>query len=130
MIEAFNPFQIDPSAIALIGKGGITETVTKDDPFLFYKGLDDLYHMLCPGCFVEEKLRHRDHLTMVRVEKDFPYFFADRAPSWFSGYFTGDAFLGEIFFQALNLSGLTTPLDPFESNKEKQFCNLQMNKSS
>jgi hypothetical protein len=58
---------------------------------------------------------------MVWVEKDFPYFLANRAPTWFSGYFTMDAFLGEIFFQALNLSGLTTPLYTFESNKERQF---------
>jgi hypothetical protein len=58
---------------------------------------------------------------MVRVEKDLPYFLANRAPPWFSGYFTGDAFLGEIFFQALNLSGLATPLYTFESNKERQF---------
>jgi hypothetical protein len=41
-----------------------------------------------------------------------------------------DASMDKIFFQALNLSGLTTPLDSFESNKEKQFCDLQMNKSS
>jgi hypothetical protein len=28
--------------------------------------------------------------------------------------------LGEIFFQALNLSSLTAPFDTFESNKERQ----------
>jgi hypothetical protein len=75
---------------------------------------------LCPGCFVEEKLRHRDHLTMVWIKKDFPYFFANRTPSWFPGHFTTNALMGEIFFQALNLRGLATSLDPFESNKEKQ----------
>jgi hypothetical protein len=57
---------------------------------------------------------------MVRVEKDFPYFLANRAPPWFSGYFTADALLREIFFQALNLSGLTAPLHTFESDKERQ----------
>ena len=77
--------------------------------------------MLCPGCFVEEELRRRDHFAMVRVEKDFPYFLANGAPPWFSGYFTVDAFLGEIFFQALNLRGLTAPLYPFESNKERHL---------
>jgi hypothetical protein len=107
----------------LIGKGGITETVTKDDPILFQKGLDHLIYMLSPGCFVEEKLRHRDHIVMIRVEKDFPYFLPDRAPPWFSGHFTGDGFLAEIFFQALNLSGLTAALDAFESNKERQLYN-------
>jgi hypothetical protein len=58
---------------------------------------------------------------MVRVEKDLPYFLANRAPPWFSSYFTGDTFLGEIFLQAFNLSGLATPLYTFESNKERQF---------
>jgi hypothetical protein len=58
---------------------------------------------------------------MVRVEKDLPYFLANRASPRFSGYFTGDTFLGEIFFQALNLSGLAAPLHTFESNKERQF---------
>jgi hypothetical protein len=58
---------------------------------------------------------------MVRVKKDFPYFLANGAPSWFSGYFTADAFSGEIFLQALNLSGLAAPLDTFESNKERQL---------
>jgi hypothetical protein len=57
---------------------------------------------------------------MVRVEKDSPYFLANGAPPWFSGYLAADAFLGEIFFKALNLGGLTTPLDAFESNKERQ----------
>ena len=58
---------------------------------------------------------------MVWVEKDFPYFLANGAPPRFSGYFTVDAFLGEIFLQALNLGGLTAPLDTFESNKERQL---------
>ena len=58
---------------------------------------------------------------MVRVEKDFPYFLANGAPPWFSGYFTGDTFLGQIFFQALNLSGLATPLYTFKSDKERQL---------
>ena len=118
-----NPFKIKPSSIALISQGGIHKTVTKDDPFFFYKRLDHLYDVLCPGCFVEEELRRRGHLEMVRVEKDFPYSLADRASSRFSGYFTGDAFLGEIFFQALNLSGLAAPLDTFESNEKRQLCN-------
>ena len=44
---------------------------------------------------------------MVRIEKDFSYFLADRGPPWFSGHFTGDALLGEIFFHDLPL--LLTP---------------------
>jgi len=57
---------------------------------------------------------------VVWVEKDFPYFLTNGAPPWFPGYYTADAFPGEIFFQALNLGGLPTPLYTFESNKERQ----------
>jgi hypothetical protein len=123
VIEALNPFQVEPSSIALIGKGGITETVTKNDPILFQKGLNHLIDMLSPGCLVEEEFRCRDHLAMVRVQKDSPYLLSNRAPPWFSGYFARDAFLGEIFFQALNLSGLAAALDTFESDKERQLSN-------
>ncbi len=121
MIEPLNPFQIEPSSIALIGKGGITETVAKNNPPLFQKGLNGLFHMLRSGCFIEEKLRHRSHFTMVRVQKDSSYLLTNRDPTWFSGDFTGDASSGEIFFQALNLSGLATPFHAFERNKERQL---------
>jgi hypothetical protein len=76
--------------------------------------------MLSPGCFVEEEFTQGDHLTMVWVQKNFPYLLTDGAPSWLSGYFTRDAFSVEIFFQALNLSGLSTPLHSFKSNKKRQ----------
>jgi hypothetical protein len=121
VIEAINPLQVYLPAITLIGDGSITETIAKNDPSPFKKGLNNLFHMLRPCRFIKEEFGRRHHVMMVRVEKDFPYFFADRAPPWFSGYFAVDAFLGEIFFQALNLSGLPAPLHAFESNKERQL---------
>jgi len=54
--------------------------------------------MLRPGGFVEEELGRRDHLAVVGVQKNFPDFLTNRTPSWLSGYFTGNAFLGEVFF--------------------------------
>jgi hypothetical protein len=76
--------------------------------------------MLCPGCFVEEEFTRRNHLTMVRVQKDLPYLFPDRRSSGFSGYLTRDVLSSEIFFKALNLSGLAAPFHAFKSNKEGQ----------
>ena len=76
--------------------------------------------MLRPSGFVEEELGRRDHLAMVGVQKDFSHFITNRRPSWLSGHFTGNAFLGEVFFQALNLGGLTAPLDTFKSDKKRQ----------
>ncbi len=119
-VEAGDLFQIYFSAIALVRNGSVAETVAKNDPSPFQKGLKDLLYMLRPGCFVQEEFGRRNHLAMIRVQKDFPYFLANRRSPRLSGYFTGNAFLGEIFFQALNLGGLATPLDPFKSDKEGQ----------
>jgi len=58
---------------------------------------------------------------MVRVKKDFPYFLADGAAPWFPGYSTGDAFLGKIFFEALNLGSLTASLYTLEGYKKRQL---------
>jgi len=76
--------------------------------------------MLGPDGFVEEEFRRWDHLAMLRVQKDFPHFLTYGRPSRFSGHFARNAFLGEVFFQALNLGGLATPLDAFKSDKERQ----------
>jgi hypothetical protein len=58
---------------------------------------------------------------MVWVQKNFSHLFTDGAPSWLSGDLARDAFLNEVFFQALNLGGLSTPLHPFESNEKRQW---------
>jgi hypothetical protein len=119
-VKAGNPFQIYSSAIALIGNGSVTEPVAKNNFSLFQEGLKDLFHMLRSGGFVEKELGCRDHPAMVRVQKDFSYFLPNRTPPRLSGYFTGNAFLGEILFKALDLRGFATPLHTLKSNEERQ----------
>jgi hypothetical protein len=57
---------------------------------------------------------------MVRMEKDLSNFFTDGTSSGFPGDQTGDSLWGQVSFQALDLSGLSTPFHSLERDKERQ----------
>ena len=77
--------------------------------------------MLCPRCFVQEQLTQRRYCPMIGIQKNLPYLITNGTPSWLSSHFTGSPSLYEVSFQALNLSGLSTPLHSFEGDKERQL---------
>ena len=61
---------------------------------------------------------------MVWMEKDLSNFFTDGASPGFSGDQTGDSLLGQVPFQTLNLSGLSTPFHSLEGDKERHVSFL------
>lgn len=62
----------------------------------------------------------REHLSMIRVEKDLSYLLADRRAPRLPCHPARDSLSGQIFFQTLNLSGLSASFHSFKGDEKRQ----------
>ena len=115
-----NPKQllIQAAAVALIGEGGVGETVAEHGPAGGQGRGDDLLHMLGASRSVEEELGERDHGPVAGVQEDGPHLVGDGAPPGFAGEENGVSRSLQSLGQESDLGGLAASFDPLKGYEQ------------
>lgn len=109
---------IQSACIALIGQGGVAETVTEHDGVLREGRFDDLYDMLAARGEDEERLgfwRDRFRRTIQQERADM---FRERGPARLAGFHGAIASAPKMLSQQSGLGRFAAALDAFQRNEQ------------
>jgi len=117
----FDPGQVQPPAIPLVGEGSVREPVANNDLALAERWKDDLAEMLNPGRSVQIKLGHRLYPDTSRRKQDLPEPLPYLCPTGFTGKQERSMDTLQERCQEANLGGFAAPFDSFEGNEKVQI---------
>ncbi len=110
-----------PPSEALIGQGGVRESVAKDDQPPSEGRPDDLGHMVPASDLIKEELGTGGHPGVLSVEEFPPDMVGQRGPARFPSTHEAPTLGDQPILQDLDLSRLSRPFNPFKSDKKAFF---------